>query len=95
MVLLLLDVVAIGCFTEDCVVLAGEEQREHERMDDGRERTGSLAVHQTLQRARGQLLEPGVRKRESRMAQFAQCSGNRSFFFWQNSVGHVCVYRAS
>ena len=57
LVLCALRVVAAGC-----LVLAGEEQREDERLDDGRERTGSLAVHQTLQRARGQLLGPRVRR---------------------------------
>lgn len=45
------------------MVLAGEERSGDERMDDGRERASSLAVYEMLQRARGQLLEPGVSQR--------------------------------
>ena len=44
------------------MVLAGEGRRDDERLDDGRERPGSLVVYETLQRARGQLLESRVRQ---------------------------------
>lgn len=42
------------------VVLAREGRSEHEQVDDCHQRPDPRLVYQVLQRARGQLLEPGV-----------------------------------
>lgn len=54
--------VCVVCCLLDGVVPAGEGRDQHEQVDDCHQRPGTRAVHQAVQRARGQLLEPGVRQ---------------------------------